>query len=435
MRSGNLSRCLYRAIMTIFAFFSPIYSLIRRLKGKDTAESARQKSGRYLLSRPTGKLLRIHGASIGETLSALPLIEAFLALDDHLTILVTSGTLTSAKVLKKRLPPRVIHQFAPLDTPRAVRGFYNYWRPNAEILLESEIWPHAVAEAKKRGIPLFLLNGRMSRRSFDLRRKYIPDFIAETLQAFTYLHVQDRENAARYKALGAERILVAQESAKWAARPSAPDMRALEECTQAWAYRPRFCVMSAAPEEFDYFADCFIALKKRISGLMCVFVPRHPVKAKKAYKAFAKKGVRVYLRSETEYPPHDAHVYIADTTGEAALWMSLCPVTFLGKSLFPPGGGQNPIEPLHYNSAILTGPHVANFEKIYADAEKARSLIRPQTVRETEDAIYYLLKRPDFRTQAVQNGRVLLTQKRKIACEELNALAQAILSSMREKIL
>ncbi len=338
----------------------PPYLRWRARRGKEVAARLTERRGEGA-SRPPGRLLWLHAASVGETLSLLPLLDALAARAPDLFLLVTTGTATSAALLAQRLPPalaaRVQHRFAPLDVPRWVDRFLSEWRPDAGALVESELWPNLIRAARRRGVPLALVNARLSERSARRWRRWAPGLARELLSAFSPVLAQTPADAARFGALGA-RLALCLGNLKDAAAPLPADPGELARLREATVGRPVFLAASTHPGEEAIVLDAHRRMAGRLPGLLTVIVPRHPHRG--AAVAAEAEGLASARRAAGETPGPGAAVYVADTLGELGLFYRLAGACLVGGSLVP-HGGQNPLEPARLGCPILLGPHTANF--------------------------------------------------------------------------
>ncbi|MBN8874866.1 MAG: 3-deoxy-D-manno-octulosonic acid transferase [Rhodospirillales bacterium] len=343
--------------------------LLRRRadRGKEIADRLPERWGVDATKRPAGKLLWLHAASVGETVSILPVLAA---LPPEVTVLLTTGTVTSATLLAQRLPAleladRVIHRFAPLDVPGWATRFLDHWRPDAAAFVESELWPNQIRAAADRGIPLLLLNGRLSPRSAAGWAR-VPGFARSILGRFSAVRARGEEDAARFRALGAPNVS-APGDLKLAAPPLPADPTALAAMRAAFQERPTWLAASTHPGEEALIAAVHRQLAAAHPELITIVAPRHP---ERGPALAAELGAP--LRSAGA-PPAPG-LWIADTLGELGLWYRLAPVTFVGRSLLPPGGGQNPLEPARLGCAIAVGPHTGNFAAHVAALREAGAL-------------------------------------------------------------
>ena len=350
----------------------------RLARGREDAQRLGERLGQITLARPDGPLVWIHGASVGESLSALPLIEGIRARWPQVTVLVTTGTVTSARLMAERLPPGVLHQYVPVDLPGPVSRFLDHWRPAFGIVLESEFWPNLLHEARGRGVELALVNGRISARSFAQWKRFRPA-IAHLLGLFSIVLAQSREDLEHFRALGAphaQRV----GNLKFAAPPLAADPEAMASLRVVLGNRPRWLAASTHTGEEELVADAHAILKAAHPELLTLIVPRHPDRGAEIAALLQARGLRVARRSTGAQPDESTDVYIADTLGELGLWYRLAEIVFVGNSLVP-GGGHNMLEPAKLDCAILSGPHTANFLRVAQEMRAAgamREVTQPQ---------------------------------------------------------
>jgi len=341
--------------------------LARRLnRGKEHPQRLAERRGEASLRRPRGPLVWVHGASVGEMLAAVPLIERLRARD--FAVLVTSGTVTSAALAEQRLPDGAIHQFVPFDAPRFVRRFLDHWRPQLALFVESDLWPNLILSCAERKIPMILINGRLSERS--LRRwRLVRGAIGALLGRFDLCLAQSITDAERYGELGAPRVTTTGNLKLDVPAPPA-DPAALARLRQAVAGRPIIAAASTHPGEEEAMLAAHRRLREKFPALLTVIAPRHPARGESIGQIATAAGLAVALRSRRGEPLTDTGVYIADTLGELGLIYRIAPIVLMGGSLAR-HGGQNPIEAARLGAAVLHGPHVWNFAEIYATLDEA----------------------------------------------------------------
>lgn len=355
---------------TLTSVAHPLAGLILnwRLKhGKEDPEHQGERYGEASLPRPDGPLVWVHAASVGETMSVLPMIERILA-DGRVSVLLTTGTMTSTRIARARLAGaglngRAIHQYVPLDGPRFVRRFLEHWRPGLAIFAESELWPNLILETARSGARLSLVNARMSDRSFRRWQKG-PAMIGALLSRFDLCLAQSEGDAERLRALGAEPVICSG-NLKYDVPAPAADEAALKDVGAAIGERPRWAAASLHPGEVEAILDAHAAIVAGRPGALTIIAPRHPERGAEMAAAAEARGLTVAVRSRGEMPAPDTDIYLFDTIGEMGLVYRLAPIVFMGGSLIP-HGGQNPIEPAKLTTAILHGPHIHNFADVYA---------------------------------------------------------------------
>ncbi len=366
--------------------------LRRRLaQGREDADRLPERLGHASVARPAGPLVWIHGASVGEAQSALPLIDRLRRDWPHYAILVTSGTVTSARLMARRLPPEVIHQYVPVDLPDAVAGFLDHWHPEIGIVIESEFWPNLLRTATARGTRLVLLNGRVSADSYRSWRRARP-LIAELLAGFSLVAARSPEDRDRLLGLGA-RDVAAPGDLKAAARALAADPALVAEMDAQLAGRPRWFAASTHPGEERAIGETQRTLRTHIPGLITLLAPRHPGRAPEIRRELESLGLAVAQRSRGEPIAAETDIYLADSIGELGVWFRLAEITFVGGSLVP-HGGQNLLEPARLDCAVITGPHTANFARIAAEMDEAGALLQVGGPAELTMAVADLLADP-----------------------------------------
>ena len=357
---------LYRQGASAFRPLAPLLLAVRLRRGKEDRIRWRERQGEPGQPRPAGPLCWMHGASVGEAVTLLPLAQRLTG--RGCKVLMTTGTVTSAAVMAQRLPEGAVHQYVPLDVPAFVARFLDHWRPDMAIFAESELWPSMLAGVKQRRIPLFLVNGRMSRRSFA-RWGRLPATIRAMLGAFDLCLAQSGPDGERLAALGAPRVL-ATGNLKFDVPPPPADEAALSALRQAIGDRPVWLAASTHEGEESLAADVHARLAQRFPGLLTVLAPRHPERGGAIRAALAARGMITAQRSDGVLPDAKTAVYIADTMGEMGLLYRAVQVVFVGGSLVR-HGGQNPVEPAKLGAAVLHGPHVHNFVEAYAAIDAA----------------------------------------------------------------
>jgi 3-deoxy-D-manno-octulosonic-acid transferase len=334
----------------------------RAARGKELEERLSERLGIPTAERPKGPLFWFHAASVGETNAILPLIEELKRRYPALNILLTTVTVTSAKIAATRLPEGAIHQFVPLDSARFCRRFIDYWRPDLGLFTESEIWPNLIVEATDRKVPLVLVNARMSQRSCR-RWARLSSLSKPVFSRFDLVLTQNWRIAKRLTSLGARRTTITG-NLKFDAPPPPVDNAALEVLRPALASRPIFLAASTHPGEDEVIARAHEMLRSAMPSLLTVIAPRHPNRGDAVASLLAEHHLPAARRSAGEAIGDQIQIYLADTIGELGLFYTLAPLSFIGGSLVS-HGGQNPIEAVKLGSGVLSGPHTFNFPETY----------------------------------------------------------------------
>jgi len=361
-----LTLSAYRIVTTTGTALASRLLARRVARGKENPDRIAERRGEPSAPRPPGPLVWVHGASVGEFLAALPLIERIRA--RGFTVLVTTGTVTSAALAERRLPAGAFHQFVPLDIPAFVTRFLDYWHPDLALFVESDLWPNMILAASERHVPLILVNGRLSERSYG-RWRHFPRTIETLLRRFDLCLVRSPNDAERFGALGAPRISVTG-NLKFDVPALPADARKLTTLRDAAEGRIVVVAASTHPGEESVVIDVHRRLKITFPDLLTIIAPRHPDRGPAIADIATTARLRPALRSRGATPGRDTDIYIADTLGELGLIYQLAPIVFMGGSLVR-HGGQNPIEAIKLGAAILHGPHTANFSEIYEELDRA----------------------------------------------------------------
>lgn len=373
---------------------------IRKAKGKEDLTRFPERMGYAGKPRPDGRLIWIHGASVGETLSALPLINKLSELYPAVRIMVTSGTLTSADLMAKRLPENAFHQFVPVDTPAAVKRFVDYWKPDAALWIESEFWPNLLSEIAAHKIPLILINGRVSDRSFERWRKF-PAFCRELQGLFTKSFGQTDEDARRLRVLGAKDAACVG-NLKFAAGDLPYDADEFAKLEKQIANRP--CWIAASTHEGEEEQLAFVQNALKTKNTLMILAPRHPKRGDEIEKLLKPAGLSVARRSRGEDIAPDTAVYLADTIGEMGLFYRLAQIAFVGGSLVA-FGGQNIIEPARLGKAVVCGKYMMNFKEIVAKAVAAGALTVVEDKKELAQTLDALFENEGILKSKRENAR------------------------------
>jgi len=353
-----------RAYRRLSSAATPLASLLlaRRLKrGKEDPRRIAERRGEAAVERPGGPLIWTHGASVGEMLAVMPLVESLRA--RGFNVLVTSGTVTSARLAEARLPPGAIHQFVPLDAPRFIARFLDHWRPNLALFAESDLWPNLIVACADRAVPLILINGRLSQRSYARWRR-LPRTIATLLGRFDLCLAQSQGDAERYADLGAPRVSMTGNLKLDVPAPPV-DGQKLAAMQAAIGARPIIVAASTHAGEEALIIEAHRRLRASFRGLITIIAPRHPERGPGIVDIASVAGLPAAMRSRGHLPDRATEIYVVDTIGELGLVYRLSPIVFMGGSLVR-HGGQNPIEAAKLGAAILHGPYVSNFTEIYA---------------------------------------------------------------------
>ncbi len=361
---------LYRLLMILAL---PAWAAVfawRLARGREGVAELRERLGGRRGVRPEGPVIWLHGASLGEMAAARPLIDEMLARLPALEVIATVNTCTARKMLHGWGEPRLHARLAPLDYPFALRRFLRHWQPAAALTLENEIWPQRLAECAAAGVPVLVAAGRMSARSAALWGRF-PRLARRTMEAIAFLAPLDEPSGRRFAALGLppERI-GAVLNLKAAALPPPPDSRELAALAGVFPRDRTILAASTHQGEEEVVLEAFATALAQRPDLRLILAPRHPERAPRVARLIEARGLHFARRSETPLPPAHAPVFLADTTGEMALWYAGSGLTFIGGTLGA-RGGHTPFEPAAFGSRIIHGPDTANHAAAFAALHEA----------------------------------------------------------------
>ncbi|MGB4106972.1 MAG: 3-deoxy-D-manno-octulosonic acid transferase [Alphaproteobacteria bacterium] len=386
----------------------------RARDGKEAPAHMGERLGKASLERPAAPVVWIHAASVGESQSALILVERLIALIPAARILMTTGTVSSAGMIRKKLPEGAIHQFYPVDHPAWVKEFLDHWRPDLVLWMESELWPNMLTDIARRGIPAILVNARLSEKSFA-RWSWIRGTAKEILGAFSLILSQSEKEAERFRALRAKNVH-ATGNIKYSARPLPFDDNDLKTITGAIGQRPVWLYASSHKGEEALACRVHQKLKAQFPELLTIIVPRHPERRDEIAETCRQAGLSFLLRGAAKTPPaYETDIYIADTFGELGLFYRLAPLACIGRSFSDDGGGgHNPIEAAQLNCAVLYGPHVQFQQTLFEDLSNSGGALGVTDERELGNIISSLLSDPQKMTAMQQRGLEFARSQSKI---------------------
>jgi 3-deoxy-D-manno-octulosonic-acid transferase len=393
---------LYRALTTVLGPAIMLYLMRRLAAGKEDRARFAERRGVASRARPDGPLVWVHAASVGEAVSMLALIDELVAERPSVSVLVTTGTVTSARLLATRLPEgRAWHQYVPVDRVAYVRRFLDHWRPDFALWVESELWPNLILETHARGVPLVLVNARMSAESFQGWQRW-PGIIQPLLGAFDLCLGQDLVQAERLRQLGAQRTLCVG-NLKAAAGPLPVSKGELARLAAQAAGRPLWLAASTHAGEEEAAAAAHRVLKQRWPDILTIIVPRHPARAGAIAAMLRRDGLGVARRSLAEPIDAPTEIYLGDTLGELGLFYRLAGIAFIGGSLVPMGG-HNPLEAALLDCAVLHGPDMSNCAAIARDLAAAGAALVVRDAEELAVAVARLLADPAERARCAAAG-------------------------------
>ncbi|EJF81420.1 3-deoxy-D-manno-octulosonic-acid transferase [Candidatus Bartonella washoeensis] len=399
---ARVALLIYRMIGFCLRPMIPFYLFFRTVRGKEEQGRQKERLGKSHEVRPPSPLIWLHAASVGETLALIPLINYILSL--KINVLLTTCTVTSSSLVKKHFGNRLIHQYAPLDLDLAVRRFISHWKPDLALICESEIWPLRIRELAKMHIPQILVNAHMSECSFNAWQK------RRVLARHIFKHIdlaiaQNERDVAYFHALGVKSVVL---SGNLKADVFlVKDKTVLARYRDAIGNRPVWAAVSTHEGEEQIAFEVHKILKNYLPDLLTIIVPRHPERSEDLIKK-CDNNLRFIRRSENAVPDTKTDVLWGDTIGEMGLFLRLSKVAFLGKSLCG-HGGHNPLELALLGSAILTGPHVSNFQEMFEQFLKRDAACMVQDTKQLAIQVYRLLTNEALREKMVDKAHEVAT--------------------------
>lgn len=360
-----LGLTLYRFVIRLLSGLAPRLLKKRAAKGKEDPNRLHERLGRPTTPRPPGPLIWLHAVSVGESLMILPLLDALRVERPDAGFLVTTGTVTSAKIMGEKLPHDVIHQYAPLDRVPSVTGFLDHWRPGLGVLAESELWPNLILAAQARGVPLALVNARMTEKSLKTWRRWRAS-AQRLLGAFAWIGAADTRTHDGLSALAPTSVALTG-NLKLAAPPPEPN-EALVASIRDHA-GPRTLTWLAASTHDGEDEDVLMAhklVREQRPDALLLIAPRHPQRGPAIAALARSMDQHTALRSTHDLIQEGVSVYVVDTVGEMGSWYALANAVFVAGGWKPDVGGHTPLEPARARRPIFSGPNVANFADLYA---------------------------------------------------------------------
>ena len=416
---------IYKAMMRVSTPLLESYLQRREARGKEDPARAAERRGKPGRAREAGPLVWFHAASVGESLSLLALIGRVLENYPLSSVMVTTGTVTSAKLMADRLPARAFHQYVPVDHPAWVARFLDHWQPSLVVWSESELWPNMLTGIAERKIPAVLLNARMSETSFK-RWQWVQGTARRILSAFSLCFAQNDAESHRLSALGADNVRVSA-NLKYGAPPLPADAAELAALKALAGNRKLLLFASTHPGEEEIAAEAHLVLQKRFPGLLTIVAPRHPVRGAEVAEIFKKKGLRAARRSAGAQPAEDLDIYVADTLGELGIFYRLCKIAVVGGS-FADIGGHNPIEPGQLGCIIIYGPVMYNFVTISNDFLAAGAALQVRDADALRESLGLALEHPASFASHAEAARKMTAEKSRVV-DELMATLKPLLDA------
>ena len=351
----------YRILINLILFLSPIIILIRLLQRKEDPLRFKEKLGFYSKKKLKGKLIWFHGASVGEVLSVIPLIERLEKNKQIRQILITSNTLSSSKILSKLKLKKTIHQFFPIDTNYNTNKFLSYWDPSMVIFIDSEIWPNMITNIKNKSISLMLINARITKRSFK-KWKFFSSTAQKLFKNFDVCLSSSLESKKYLKLLGAKNISYIGNLKFTQSEKKTNELN--DNIKKFFLTRKIWCASSTHELEEKICANTHKKLKTKYENLLTVIIPRHIDRTKKIIKEIKEMNLKIHLHNSKKKINKETDIYLVNSFGQTKSFFKICKTVFLGGSIIK-HGGQNPLEAARYGCQIIHGANIWNFKEIY----------------------------------------------------------------------
>ena len=373
---------IYNFFLFLLILISPIIILIRIFLGKEDQNRFKEKYGFLAKNNKPNETIWIHGASVGEILSIIPIVRKFEEDKKIKRILITSSTTSSSHILSKFKFKKTVHQFYPFDLNFLTKHFINHWKPKLAIFVDSEIWPNMFNNLHKKNIPLILLNARITKKSFN-RWKFFPNFSKKIFEKITLAMPQNIETKEYLKLLGTKKIKLAG-NLKFFGGSQKDNISLILK--KKFSKKVIFCAASTHRTEELFVGKVHKELKSEIKNLITIIIPRHINRKKEILNELNNIGLNSQLHTSSKKLSKNTDIYIVDTYGESAKFYSLSKLTFLGGSLIS-HGGQNPLESAREGNYILYGPHVENFKEVYEMLGKLKITRRVNSIKNMKSVV------------------------------------------------
>ena len=407
----------YRLAINFIFLISPIIIIFRIFKKKEDPKRFFEKIGRFSKKNINNNLIWFHGSSVGEILSIVPLIEKLEKRKNIKKILITSNTLSSAKIIKKLKFKKTFHQFFPLDTKFLVKKFLNHWKPKAVFFIESEIWPNMIMEITKKKIPLILLNARITKKSYKRWRIFI-FFSKKIFSKFDLCLSQNNTTSNYLKNLGAKNI---KKIGNLKFSQSVTELKNKSKKKVEKFFRKKRIIFSAISTHKDEELLCgkaHINLKKKYKNIISIIIPRHIDRSHEIKDELNSLGLKVHLHTSNKPISFDTDIYLVDTFGETKSFLRLSKIAFMGKSIFA-YGGQNPLEAARLGNRIMHGPNIENFIEVYDFLKKQGISSKIKSYKDLESLVKKFDKKKNYSNQIIKKlaytgNQILLNNEKEI---------------------
>jgi len=404
---------LYRILSILLLPVIILLIVIRVVKGKEDKQRIFERFGISGMKRPKGNIIWFHCASVGEANSIFPLIEEIEKKYHFLNFLITTGTVSSAKTVHRKIEnkPNLIHQYIPIDCYLCVKLFLMKWQPKLAIYIESELWPNLINSTSNSGCDILLINARISDTSFERWQKF-PALINSIAQSVNQVIAQTDDDKSKFEKLHFRNVLLF-DSLKYAAKKLPNNAREFGNLIKNIGNRKVFLAASTSDNEEEVLIKTHKNLQNDINNLLTIIAPRHPERLEDIIKSCKYNGLRYAVRSKNDEIKENTSIYICDTLGELGILYRICSTVFIGGSVNS-RGGQNPIEPANLSCAIISGNKVKNFKSVYDEFLKKKAAIIVSNQNELERELLILLSDSNLRKKISNNAKELVESKRNV---------------------
>ncbi len=383
---------VYRILINLIFIFSPIIIIFRLLKKKESILRFKEKYCFFSKGKKNGKLIWFHGASVGELQSIVPLLEKLEQDKKIKQILVTSNTLSSSKIIQKYKFKKLIHQFFPIDTNFLSENFIDYWKPSAAFFIDSEIWPNMIFNLKRYKVPIILLNGRITKRSFK-KWKIVQNFARVIFGKFDLCLSSNIKSKNYLKTLGAKKVkLIGNLKFSQSDKENISIKNNLKKFIQS---KKTWCASSTHESEEIFCGLAHKELKKKYKNLLTIVIPRHVERSKNIEESLRELNLKTHFHESKLKLENDTDIYIVNSYGKTKSFYNNCKNIFLGGSIID-HGGQNPLEATRFGCNIIHGPNVSNFDEIYQFLKTKKISTKINSVKQLVVALNKIFnKRPN----------------------------------------
>ena len=390
---------IYKVLINVVFLFSPLIILIRLIKRKENIKRFVEKFGFFTKKRVSGKLIWFHGASVGEIQSIIPLVER-LEKDRKINqILITSNTLSSSIIINKLNLRKTIHQFFPIDCNFISSKFLDYWKPSKVLFVDSEIWPNTINNLFKKNIPIILLNGRITKKTFNRWMKF-SNFSKFVFSKFNFCLSANKESKKFLKKLGANNVKFFG-NLKFSQSEN-QSVKVDKNLKKFLLKRNSWCASSTHYNEEKFCGLAHLKLKKRYKNLLTIIIPRHVDRVDQIKADLNKLNLNVHLDYPKDKIKPNTDIYLVNSYGKTKSIFKICKNVFLGGSLIN-HGGQNPLEAARYGCCVFHGPHISNFKEIYEHLQKKKISFKVKNQHHLTNLLQKKLDKKNFSKKSVKN--------------------------------